>query len=769
MKRIHDRLSKPSIVSLLSLSLIATLLVCLALAIAAASPPHIRTESAEAGIDISADSAWVLLPGQCVTITWEIAETLRVAVNDQDRANLDEMGYCPSLRSASPNFDIIRANGGHETFVLDIRYLPSQLVDCLYLATILSLIILAFYFLATERICAPIPFGKVQIFSLIALLILCLLCQTSETFSIDSLLNALKRLFTSPAWQGFGLLLAGLVFTPLIVQSLRDGLKKRSWEDFAAIGAFFVFVLVLYLPFGFDSIGHWEEWVFRHYLEDSQRPASSELVSRFWILVPNVLANVLSPGSFSGYHFVNLFMFWSKLALFYGILRRLRVKSIFAFLCTMVFMAYPVTSGLMSLRFFLMHFRIVSLLTAVYFALAYFRDPSRVRLAGIWLAILLNVGSYESAYAIIAIIPLLWWLRGSRRNWRKINMTVIWYLAPAAKLAYLLLLTSSNREFYGSGLVQNTLNNEGFGLQSLSYYAEVLERVYRQTLWYGWREAVTVTIESTWIVPTIGVLALAGVTAVYLARNGSESAFPSWRKIGISILSGLLFILPSVGVLMWIPKYSQDLRRLYIYVPIGAAIAVFSLALLVASLVNSTRLRKIVLVSSCLLAMLPGLSRLFAQHAFYVSSANNKAWILLQAVEQAPSIDSRATLVLVTEMNGVELRAKKVSELRTGMLNSAIAVLYENKGPNLAFICIIDKRCFKDELGLPAFHLHDGTDFGNLIIFYLHDDLSVELLRELPPELGGSNNDTYDPERLIDTSAPIPPRALTMLASARRD
>ena len=525
MKRLHDWLSQPSILRLLPLCLIATLLVCFALAISAAPPPHIRTESAGAGINISADSAWVLLPGQCVTISWEIAETLQVSVNNQDKANADTIKYCPSLWSANPNFDIIGANGGHETFVLDIRYLPSELVDCLYLAAILSLIILAFYFLATERICAPIPFGKVQIFSLIALLILCLLCQTSETFSIDSLLNALKRLFTSPAWQGFGLLLAGLVFTPLIVQSLREGLKKRSWEDFAAIGAFFVFVLVLYLPFGFDSIGHWEEWVFRHYLEDSQRQASSELVSRFWILVPNVLANVLSPGSFSGYHFVNLFMFWSKLALFYGILRRLRVKSIFAFLCTMVFMAYPVTSGLMSLRFFLMHFRIVSLLTAVYFALAYFRDPSRVRLAGIWLAILLNVGSYESAYAIIAIIPLLWWLRGSRRNWRKINMTVIWYLVPAAKLAYLLLLTSSDRAFYGSGHVQNALNSVQFSVPSLSYHAEVIARVYRQTFWYGWREAVTIASEFTWLVPTIGAIALAGVTAVYLARNVSESAF----------------------------------------------------------------------------------------------------------------------------------------------------------------------------------------------------------------------------------------------------
>ena len=33
-------------------------------------------------------------------------------------------------------------------------------------------------------------------------------------------------------------------------------------------------------------------------------------------------------------------------------------------------------------------------------------------------------------------------------------------------------------------------------------------------------------------------------------------------------------------------------------------------------------------------------------------------------------------------------------------------------------------------------------------VIFVHDDLSVELLRELPPELNDGQNDTYDPERL---------------------
>ena len=45
----------------------------------------------------------------------------------------------------------------------------------------------------------------------------------------------------------------------------------------------------------------------------------------------------------------------------------------------------------------------------------------------------------------------------------------------------------------------------------------------------------------------------------------------------------------------------------------------------------------------------------------------------------------------------------------------------------------------------------------------------MELLRELPPELRERESNRYDPERLIDAAAPLPPRARSMLGAARDD
>ena len=123
------------------------------------------------------------------------------------------------------------------------------------------------------------------------LLLICLLFQTGDALNVGSMLDGIVGVFVTPAWQMFGLLLAGLIFIPLLLESLKKGLKSGSRQDIAAIVAFFLFVFLLYLPFGFDSVGHWEEWVFRAYLEGRPSFNGLEMVSRFWILVPNVFAN----------------------------------------------------------------------------------------------------------------------------------------------------------------------------------------------------------------------------------------------------------------------------------------------------------------------------------------------------------------------------------------------------------------------------------------------------------------------------------------------
>ncbi len=746
-------------------SLVAGLFLLIVVAIAGTPAPVIITEFDGASVEIAADRAWALLPGECVAISWELEGAEAVEFHNQRVDRSGAMDYCPTLRSFSPEFHLFSAIGDQLTLSLGIRYLPAELGRSSLLLAILVLFGLAIYFQVTVRLCAPIPFGIGQGMSLLALLLLCLLFQTGDMFRIELLLDGISKVFSSPAWQAFGLLLSGLIFIPLVFQSLREGIKESRREDFVAIVSFLSFLLLLYLPFGFDSVGHWEEWVFRDYLESFSPDVSPELVSRFWILVPNVLANIISSQSFFGYHLVNFLMFWGRLALFYGILRKLKLAPLYAFLTAIMFMVYPVNPGLMSLRHFLMNVRVLSLLAAVFFCLEFVENPSRLRLAGVWMALLLNVGSYEAGYAIIAVIPLLWWRR-LRWTWKNVNITIIWYLFPVAKVVFLLLLSLESRQFYGSTWVSNPQETQSFALDSIAFYAGIIESVYRQTFWYGWREALSMISQSAWIMPVIASLMLTGIVATILARGANTLLFSSRWQIAYASLAALLFVIPAVGVLMWLEKYNSDLRRMYIFMPAGASVAVFGLILMAASVIKHIQLRKAFIICLCLMTMFPALVRLYEQHAYFDRSANNKARILLQIVEQAPTIDANADVIILTEMLGTELRAKGVSEMRTGMLNSAIAVLYDHEGPNLTFVCIIDKRCFKDELGLPPLHLQDNADFSNLVVFYLHDDLSVELLHELPPELGGANNVSYKPESLIDTTAPIPPRALTMLASA---
>ena len=350
--------------------------------------------------------------------------------------------FCPTLHVTSPTFEITAANGESRNFRLGVHYLPADVIHSLALMALLAPFLVAIYYVAVPRLEQPIPLNITLLLTAVTLFLLCLILQSFRVLTLVSLLDGLKDIFASPAWHVFGLVLAGLVFIPLAIQVLWKGVERRAWADFVVVVALLIFILLLYLPFGFESIGHWEEWVFRAYLEGRPSKASVEVGSRFWLLVPHVLANFRSYGSFSGYHILNILMFWTKLLLFYVILRQIAANPCCAFLCTMLFSVYPVTPGSMSLRFFLMQFRIMSLFAMVCIALAYHRNPSRLRLAGIWMAALLNVGSYESAYAIIAVIPILWWRNSPRWTWRNKNMTLIWMLIPAAKVAYVLLLNA---------------------------------------------------------------------------------------------------------------------------------------------------------------------------------------------------------------------------------------------------------------------------------------------------------------------------------------
>ncbi len=752
---------------LLVLNTVALLL--LVMAIAATTPAQINTVFESANIHISTDRAWVLLPRQCVNVSWIMEGVRALAINDREKSQSGTMDFCPTLNATSLTFEITAANGEAYSVDLHIQDLPAAVVSTVMLLFLLLPFCIAIYYFATLRVAEPILLDASPILAYVALLLICLLIQTARPFTIEGFMNNLASLLISLSRLGFGLVLAGIVFFPLALQSLRWGFQNGLRADFVVLGSFFVFNLLLYLPFGFESIGQQESWAFLALSEGRHSKLGYEIVSRFWRPLLDFLANVISAGSFAGYHIQTLFMFWGISVFVYGILRRLKVAPTYAFLATMLAVVYPVNSHLMSLRSILHIFSIFALFISIYFALECRDNVSRLRLLGLWLALSFNVVAYQNAFVIIFLVPILWWWRRPRWTWRNFNLTAIWFVIPAAYLIYIFLLTSAGSKIYGMIYLSRALRDERTVFENLSHYLGVVGKVYLQTFLHGWQEALNSLGLNIWMVPTLVTLVITGAVAVYLSQLSRRDMFPTRQQVLSWLLAGLLFILASIAVLMWFEKYQRELWRLYIYVPFGAAIVVVSLALLLVSLIKNVRIRQAITICLCLLLMVPATSRLFVQHAHFNDSANAKAKILLQIVEQVPRFKSDARLVLATAMSLDELSELGIAEMWTHMFDSAIFILYGEDRPMVSSLCILGADCSTDDIDKSLRQLNEDTDYSDIVIFRLADDLSVELLHELPPELGGANNVSYKPERLIDTTAPIPPRSLTMLASAYRD
>ena len=744
--------------------LIGLLLLLLALAIFATPAPVVQTTLGGATIDIRADRAWVVLPGGCVNIAWNLERIQSLYIDGVGKVGSDKTDFCPARDVSSPQFDITADDGTSRIYVLSVRYLPATIASCLALLALVLPFLAACYFLATMRLAEPLITDFSPLLALAALLLVCLLMQTAQPYSIDDVLSGLGSLFTSQCWYRFGWVMAGLVFFPLASQALWQRWRSGCRADFVVAGAFFALILLLYLPFGFDFVWQYEEWVYQAFLEGRTSRAGSEAMSRFWLLIIFPLANILDANPIVFHHLLHISLASAKLALLYGIVRKLGVAPVYAFLFAMLSMVYPVNVALMSSRSVLYAFSMSALFAAVYLILLFIEKPGRLRLLGILAALSFNVGSYENAYAIIAIVPILWFRRSPRWTCHNINLTVIWYLMPAAKVIYLFVLAGAGRSFYGDWQLSNLTEQARPLLEAISHYLGVVANVYHQAFILGWQEAFRSLGQNAWLAPTLTAILLAAVVAVYLTRHSKEQRFPTRRQLSLSTVVGLFLVLPAIAVLMWFETYQTELFRIYIYVPFGAAAVVISLFLLIVSPIQNRRLRQAALVCLCLIVMLPATSRLFVQHASHVKGANAKARVLSQIVKQVPYFEHSARLVVVTDMSNAAFEDNGISDLWSNMLDSAIFVLYPEGRPSISILCRFRDSCSRDDLSKSIRGIEDVTDFSKYVLFRLHDDLSVELLPRLPTELDSALNHTYNPERLINRSAPIPPRAYTLLS-----
>ena len=231
-------------------------------------------------------------------------------------------------------------------------------------------------------------------------------------------------------------------------------------------------------------------------------------------------------------------------------------------------------------------------------------------------------------------------------------------------------------------------------------------------------------------------------------------------------------VIPSVGVLIWLEQYSDNLWRLSFYLPFGAAIVAFSLLGLLTAPIKRLSYRRAALTILCLIMILPNFVRLFAQHERTVISANNKAILLGNLMQLAPQINSDTTILLTADMTREELDATDFYEFQYSfnLDNSILYILYGDGVPVTSYFCLSAGICSIAGGEVTLFSVESPQDLlKRTLVIKLNEDLSVELLDDPASYFALGADIAYDATALYNPDAPLPPRASTMLGVALRD
>jgi hypothetical protein len=550
------------------------------------------------------------------------------------------------------------------------------------------------------------------------------------------------------------LLSCALIYLPLIWQIVYRGWQAGHRQDFVVAGSLFVLALILYLPFGWSQVGHWEEWVIKAYIEGMPNDwLDNELRTRLFVIVPHTLAHILTPNSFLGYNVIHMMMFFGKSLFLYGILRKLNLPLGLAFVVSALFMVYPVNSAIMSLRSFPMQFSAVSLLLAGYLILHVRGYPSRLGIVGVWLALLFSVGSNESGYLIILIVPLLWLMLERRLNWKILNMMALWWMMPALRLAFTFGLLAIGRGFYLSG---NLDSMAGTPLERLMPILRALGNSYNATYPKGWTEAISTLSSPDYLLWSVVGTLVVGFTVWWLVRKGEETL--SIRQNIVLMGGGFLFLIPAVGVMISLDFYRNDTWRVFFYAPISGAIVVIGVVWLVVNCISSQTLRHRVMLVLVGIIFVPSLNRALNQHDLFVNQAIAKEAFFSALIEQAPAIDPSAQVVIVSDLSLDELRSVGLHELvRRDMFSSALYLLYDSVPPEYVFVCVMDDSCTANDDNLTIVFPFREIPYDGLVIYHLDNDLRLTLQGTLKGLLGFPEDvANYQPMMLIDSDAPLP-------------
>ena len=162
------------------LVVLALLAVLLLVIVVVNSPlPVIDQRYGDTALNFAADRAWALLPGDCVSISWQTDGIASLHIEGRGEVGWGEKAFCPQINQTSARFAVRMPDGLYREFQLRIHFLPDLLLYLAGFAGVLGALGLAVYFLWTNRLEQPLSPRWVGL-ALVALLVLGTALRLSE-------------------------------------------------------------------------------------------------------------------------------------------------------------------------------------------------------------------------------------------------------------------------------------------------------------------------------------------------------------------------------------------------------------------------------------------------------------------------------------------------------------------------------------------------------------------------------------------------------------
>lgn len=530
-------------------------------------------------------------------------------------------------------------------------------------------------------------------------------------------------------------------------------------------------------PFGLRTTGLVEEWSYYRLFDAGQSFLRADFLmtqpNRVFVLLSYAIGYWLTPDSFVGLNIVHILWFLGKGLLFYAILRRLIPNNpLLAVVAALLFVIYPADTGLFEVRVASYHAAICFYLAAVYLLILYWQRPSLLTLAVMAAMQVLCLGTYETAFPLIAATPLvLVWLE-RRISRRVLRVAGVWYFISGMMAIWILSLIRSDS--YQTILLQQSGTNTRLVRDMMFNFA----RAYYRSFIEGWLDAIqSINIGSA-------AIALAASLIIGLAlwlsarsrpKNAQGASTTSDKHYLILIAAGLVILGLGFAPFLPFPQRSVN-ERVFLFSSIGAALSLGTVIFLISRLFRWQRTIFITASSALIgIAMLGALN----QHQVVVDLSLTEQQLLAEIIKQVPQLKPGALLLVIDEKDRLYHTEMTFGANSTPVhFIDALRYLYGDPKMN-AFLCYPQLDPWKTRSLNCAFKaegiviLAQGKPiqtypYEQVVIVRYNQWGNIAVANNVPDEyIDGpvSQAQTYDPSKLADPNASVPARVHTVFTA----